>query len=115
MASASDATEPLYFPFRQNTALRIQLSVTDNNGTIVTATHQAMHSTPSSVESYVAAAQREVVEQEIFSLLVQEASSLPTASAKVSERMIAIEAAQATELQIELVCHFLSRCSLADS
>jgi len=63
-----------------------------------------MRSAPSSVEDYVASAQREIVEQEIFSLLVQEASNLPTASTKVSERLIVIEAAQATELKFELVC-----------
>lgn len=49
------------------------------------------------------AAQREIIEQEIFSILVQEAGSLPTASARVSERLIVIDAAPGLELRIELV------------
>lgn len=48
-------------------------------------------------------AQKEVVEQEIFSLLVSEASNLPTASARVSERLVVIEAALGVELRFELV------------
>jgi mediator of RNA polymerase II transcription subunit 17, fungi type len=50
------------------------------------------------------AAQTEVVEEEIFSVLIREASGLPTASARVSERLIVIKAAPGTELTFELVC-----------
>ncbi|KAF8205025.1 subunit 17 of mediator complex-domain-containing protein [Pholiota molesta] len=48
-------------------------------------------------------AQTEFVDQEIFSLLVKEAGNLPTASARVSERLIAIDAAHGLELTFELV------------
>jgi mediator of RNA polymerase II transcription subunit 17 len=59
-----------------------------------------------SLDGALKAAQQEIVEQEIFSLLVKEAGSLPTASARVSERLIVIDAAQAIELKFELVRSF---------
>lgn len=43
------------------------------------------------------------MEQEIFGMLIREAGNLPTASARVSERLIVIEAAQGVELRFELV------------
>ena len=49
------------------------------------------------------AAQREVVEHEIFSYLVKEAGYLPTSAARVSERLIVIEAAKGVELRFELI------------
>lgn len=51
-------------------------------------------------------AQAEVVQQEIFSVLIKEASNLPTASVRVSERLIVIEAARGIDLRFELVCWF---------
>lgn len=53
-------------------------------------------------------AQREIVEKEIFGELIKEAGNLSTASARVSERLIVIEAAQDVELRFELVCGFYS-------
>ena len=47
--------------------------------------------------------QTEAFDQEIFALLVKEAGNLPTASARVSERLIAIDAAQGVYLTFELV------------
>jgi mediator of RNA polymerase II transcription subunit 17, fungi type len=55
------------------------------------------------LEESLRCAQAEVVQQEIFSVLIREASNLPTASARVSERLIVIDAAQGTELAFELV------------
>lgn len=103
MAAYRDPTESLTFPYRQNTILRVQLSVTRSDGSISTGLHQAAPLPSINVEDSVAVAQREIIEQEIFTLLVQESSTLPTASAKVSERLIVIEAAQSTELKFELV------------
>lgn len=57
----------------------------------------------STLQGSLKAAQLEVVEQEVFSMLVREASNLPTASARVSERLIAIEAAHNTDITFELV------------
>jgi mediator of RNA polymerase II transcription subunit 17, fungi type len=48
-------------------------------------------------------AQREVLEQEIFSLLIRDASVLPTSSVRVSERLLVVEATQETEIRFELV------------
>lgn len=59
-----------------------------------------------SLQNTLRAAQAEVVEQEIFAMLIKEAGNLPTASARVSERLIVIEAAQAIELRFELVSPF---------
>jgi mediator of RNA polymerase II transcription subunit 17, fungi type len=103
MAAYRDSTESLTFPYRQNTILRVQLSVKHSDGSIATGLHQAAPLISVNVEDSVTVAQREVIEQEIFTLLVQESSALPTASAKVSERLIVIEAAQSTELKFELV------------
>jgi mediator of RNA polymerase II transcription subunit 17 len=63
-----------------------------------------------SLEKSLRVAQQEVVEQEIFSTLVQEAGNLPTASARVSERLIVIDAAQGMELKFELVSRRLPHC-----
>lgn len=48
-------------------------------------------------------AQREVLEQEIFSLLIRDASTLPTSSVRVSERLLVVEATQDSEIRFELV------------
>lgn len=65
----------------------------------------------SSLEGSLRAAQAEVVQQEIFSILIKEASNLSTAaSARVSERLIVLEAAQGTELRFELVSSLPALC-----
>ena len=56
-----------------------------------------------SLEGALREAQQEIVEQELFSLLVKEAGTLPTASARVSESFIIIDAAENIELKFELV------------
>lgn len=48
-------------------------------------------------------AQREVLEQEIFSLLIRDANILPTSSVRVAERLLVVEATQDTEIRFELV------------
>ncbi|HEV7738670.1 MAG TPA: hypothetical protein VGO47_15015 [Chlamydiales bacterium] len=48
-------------------------------------------------------ARNEIVDQEIFSKLIKEAATLPTAAVKVSERLIVVELAQDSELRFELV------------
>lgn len=97
--STSALTPSLVFPHRQRTRLRVSLSTptTDSFNTIVSADDD------DSLDSALRAAQQEVVEQEIFGMLIREAGNLPTASARVSERLIVIEAAQGVELRFELV------------
>jgi mediator of RNA polymerase II transcription subunit 17, fungi type len=55
-------------------------------------------------------AQREVLEQEIFSLLIRDASILPTSSVRVAERLLVVEATQDTEIRFELVRHRVTFC-----
>lgn len=66
------------------------------------------------VNETLQSAQWEIVEQEVFSELIKEAGSLPTTEARVSERLIVIEAAQDVELRFELVgiCHLFAEIQL---
>lgn len=100
MASGDIAS--LVFPHRQYTRLRVTITTVDDVGT-----QRACNSIQSTDETTLGgalkASQQEVVEHEIFSLLVKEAGNLPTASARVSERLIVIDAAQGMELKFELV------------
>jgi mediator of RNA polymerase II transcription subunit 17 len=103
MATYPASFDALVFPYQQHTRLRVSLSISDSNG-VQTLAHNSTRAIDNvSVDGLLKAAQEEVVEQEIFSVLVREASSLPTVSARVSERLIVIDAAQGLELQFELV------------
>ena len=88
---------------RQRTRLRVSITRTSPDGTRQTTHNLLSDSDDGSLDGALRAAQAEVVEQEVFSALIKEASSLPTASAEVSERLILIDAAQNTELRFELV------------
>ncbi|EGO01913.1 hypothetical protein SERLA73DRAFT_177538, partial [Serpula lacrymans var. lacrymans S7.3] len=94
--------DPLVFPHRQRTRLYISLNMVDAKGAQVESHNSIVASDDSSLEGSLAASQREIVEEEIFSTLIKEASSLPTASARVAERLIDIDAAQGMELRFEL-------------
>ena len=54
------------------------------------------------LEGSIRDVQKEVIESEIFDELIKEASTLPTASTRVSERLIVVDAAHDTELSFEL-------------
>ncbi|KAJ7507873.1 subunit 17 of mediator complex-domain-containing protein [Mycena galericulata] len=95
--------EPLVFPYRQHMRLFISVSAVSEAGKQVQSQNTMPIADATSLDGALRAAQQEIVEQEIFSLLVKEAGSLPTASARVSERLIVIEAAQAVELKFELL------------
>ncbi|KAJ6539396.1 subunit 17 of mediator complex-domain-containing protein [Mycena capillaripes] len=96
--------EPLVFPHRQRTRLLISVSSVGDGGVKQVQSQNTMPpADDTSLDGALRAAQQEIVEQEIFSLLVKEAGSLPTASARVSERLIVIDAAQAVELKFELI------------
>lgn len=58
---------------------------------------------PDSLGGALERAQIESLEKEIFGQLITEAANLPTASARVSERLIVIDAAETMELRFELV------------
>lgn len=99
-----NTSSALVYPHRQNTRLRVTLKLTDNKGAKRSFYNRVVLEDESGLHGSLRAAQTEVVEEEIFSVLIREASSLPTASARVSERLIVIEAAHGTELTFELVC-----------
>lgn len=99
-----NTSSALVYPHRQNTRLRVTLKLTDNDGVKQSFHNRVVLEDESGLRGSLKAVQTEVVEEEIFSVLIREASSLPTASARVSERLIVIEAAHGTELIFELVC-----------
>lgn len=80
------------------------LRLTGDNGAKQSFHNRVVLEDESELYGSLKATQTEVVEEEIFSVLIRDASNLPTASARVSERLIAIEAAHGTELTFELVC-----------
>lgn len=61
------------------------------------------HSDGDPLQATLHEAQREVLEQEIFSSLIRDASILPTSSVRVAERLLVVEATQDTEIRFELV------------
>lgn len=93
----------MIFPYRRKTRLRISIVTKDQAGTTHTTTNIIPFDDETVLDGALRSAQRENVEQELFSILVLEAGNLPTASAKVSERFIVVDAAQGLELHIELV------------
>ncbi|KAI0068724.1 hypothetical protein BV25DRAFT_1986305 [Artomyces pyxidatus] len=109
LASFSTAPDSVVFPQRQKTSLRVTLKVVDAAGRVSTASNNLnveVHDLEI-LNATLRNAQREVLEQEIFAALIHDASSMSTASARVSERLIVIEAAQDTDLTFELVDHDL--------
>jgi mediator of RNA polymerase II transcription subunit 17, fungi type len=98
----SDET-PLLFPRHAPTRLRVSLATTDAAGQQRIA-HDTWHpSDQSDLDSLLRVARDEVIDQEIFALLIKEAAMLLTATVNVSERLIVIEASQNSELRFELV------------
>lgn len=93
----------LEYPLRQYASLQVSITTTDDDGTRHTIRNNVKDYDETVLEDSLRGAQAEVVQQEVFSVLIREASNLPTASARVSERLIVIDAAQSTELAFELV------------
>ncbi|CAA7259811.1 unnamed protein product [Cyclocybe aegerita] len=99
-----DGSSPdLVFPFHQRTRLRITTSATRTAVPEICVFDSVRNHDTSNLDDALRVAQAEVVDQEIFQLLVKEAGNLPTASAQVSERLIVIGAAQDLDLTFELV------------
>ena len=96
-------TGTLEYPLRQYTHLQVSIVVDGEDGARHVSKNTFKPTDDRSLNVSLRAAQAEVVQQEIFSILIKEASNLSTASARVSERLIALEAAQGTELRFELV------------
>ncbi|KIK48933.1 hypothetical protein CY34DRAFT_518618 [Suillus luteus UH-Slu-Lm8-n1] len=103
MATYETSSHVLVFPHRQRVRLQVSLTLTDSSGLFRTASNSITSLLDVSLEDSLKIAQREMVEEELFSVLIKEASTLPTASARVAERLIVIDAAQGLELKFELV------------
>jgi mediator of RNA polymerase II transcription subunit 17 len=105
MATYETSSHVLVFPHRQRVRLQVSLILTDPSGFSRTASNNITCLSDASLEDSLKNAQREMIEEELFSVLIKEASTLPTASAQVAERLIVIDAAQGTELKFELVSY----------
>lgn len=111
MPIVGNSAKDISLPFHQNTRLRISITTIEDSWTT-----SCFFASPrpdgraSDPEIVLKTAQTEIIDQEIFSLLVKEAGNLPTASARVSERLIAIDAAQGLDLIFELVEYPLYVC-----
>ncbi|KIK95587.1 hypothetical protein PAXRUDRAFT_32897 [Paxillus rubicundulus Ve08.2h10] len=103
MSTHGTEANVLVFPHRQRTRLQVSLTITDSAGVSRTSHNTVTLPEATSLEASLAAAQREIVDEEIFFVLIREASNLPTASARVAERLIVIDADQGTELRFEMV------------
>ncbi|TFY54094.1 hypothetical protein EVG20_g9851 [Dentipellis fragilis] len=103
LASYETASGPVVFSNRSRTTLRVSLRLLNSDGTEEVYYNQYQESDNGSLDGILRAAQRELIEQEIFTALIRGAGNLPTTTARVSERLIVIEIAQGTELYLELV------------
>ncbi|KAG2042791.1 subunit 17 of mediator complex-domain-containing protein [Suillus americanus] len=113
MATYENLSHVLVFPHRQRVRLQVSLILTDSSGHFRTVSNSITSLSDASLEDSLKIAQREMVEEELFSVLIKEASTLPTASARVAERLIVIDAAQGMELKFELSDERLSAtCNL---
>ena len=99
LASDSDLSDDLVFPSHQNSRLKISISTESSAHVFTSPVPEGLLT----LDNALKAVQTEAFDQEIFALLVKEAGNLPTASARVSERLIVIDAAQGVNLTFELV------------
>lgn len=100
-----NSKEPIVFPRRQRTFLCVSVTTMDASGTQKIASNTIANELGDGdpLQATLYEAQREVLEQEIFSLLIRDASVLPTSSVRVAERLLVVEATQDTEIRFELV------------
>lgn len=112
----ADSSGDLVFPHHQTPRLRISVAW-KNQSKGQKSTYFPPKNTSQDLDDILRAAQREIVDQEIFSLLVKAAGRLPTASARVSERLIVIDTPSDVELTFELTVStnpfYLGRKSLS--
>ena len=105
-SSKEKLEEPLVFPHSNSLRLRTTLRKKKADGELTTA-HSSVRTLPTNtLDSALESAQIESLEREIFSQLMNEAANLASASSRVSERLIVIDAVENMELRFELVrCH----------
>src|ERR1700761_1322636 len=92
LATSSEPLSPLVFPLRQKTRLLISYTLinAESGGreTMRTTASYDSESMVYSVDEELRVAQIEIIEQEMFYHLLEEARSLPSAVARVSERLV---------------------------
>jgi hypothetical protein len=106
LPSYNATLDTIDFPLRQHTRLRVSLAPVNTAAHDLIACNRITLENTMTLDGTLQLAQREVLEQEIFSFLIKEAGELPTSSARVSEQLIVVEAAQNVELRFELVRTF---------
>lgn len=109
IANLSDVNmDELAYASRPRTVMQLSLRIKNPNGDdSVTINTMRPTATDPSVEEDLARAQTEIIDQEIFTHLSQEASTMPTVLTRVSERTIIIDAAEDIELRFDLVIYLL--------
>lgn len=95
--------KPLVFPHSNSLRLRVTLRRKDSDSSLRSSHSHVYHGFPDTLDGALERAQRESLDKEVFTQLIVEAADLPTASSRVSERFIAIEAAEGMEIRFELV------------
>ncbi|KAF8655243.1 hypothetical protein AX16_003147 [Volvariella volvacea WC 439] len=103
LSTSGQPSVNLVVPHRQNVQLRIALAMPTQATQKLFAINTPWPYDQTSLDGALASAQQEIVDREIFLHLIEEAGRLPSASARVSERLIVIEAAHGVELKFELV------------
>ncbi|KAF9485307.1 hypothetical protein BDN70DRAFT_871333 [Pholiota conissans] len=104
LSNMGASSHDINFPYRQTTWLRISISISSEFGVeMYTFDSPSLATSTRTLDNVLKDAQTEAVDQEIFSLLVKEAGNLPTASARVSERLIAINTAHGLDLSFQLI------------
>ncbi|KAI0053554.1 hypothetical protein FA95DRAFT_1481195 [Auriscalpium vulgare] len=105
LATFGAESEPITFPQRQKTILCVSLKTTDSSGVVALASNRLTSDAEDAepLNSLLKASQREVIEQEIFASLIHDAGNMATTSARVSERLVVVEAAAGVNVMFELV------------
>ncbi|KZT36835.1 hypothetical protein SISSUDRAFT_1130093 [Sistotremastrum suecicum HHB10207 ss-3] len=96
---STNSPSPLTFPAREGLRLRVTYETANGSSSSMVGRSKSSDN----LDEILRDAQSEVVESEIFRRLIEEAGSLPTAGARVSEKLIVVEAAQGVDLKFELV------------
>lgn len=103
MGTYDTESNSLQFPHRRQHRLRVSLTMADDGKTTYTSRNAPDLFSAIGPNESLTAAQKEVMGEEVFSVLIREASNLPTASTRVSERLIVIDVAEGIELQFEMM------------
>jgi mediator of RNA polymerase II transcription subunit 17, fungi type len=98
-----DGENQIAFYRRQHMRMRVSLSFKQPDGSRRSLTNTINPFTEDSVDATLSEAQLELIDEEIFSVLIQEGNLLPTALGRVSERLVVIDAAEGVELKFELL------------